>query len=37
MICILTNCYSVDQIKDNETGGACGTHEGEKMLIQGFL
>jgi hypothetical protein len=36
MIYILTECYLVDQIKDNEIGGACGTHGEEKRLIQGF-
>jgi hypothetical protein len=36
MICVLTKCYSVDQIKDCVLGGACGMHGEEKRLIQGF-
>ena len=30
------NIVSGDQIEKNEKGGACSTHGGEKMCIQGF-
>ena len=36
MICILIKYYSGGQIKKNETGVACDTHEGEGKCIQSF-
>jgi len=30
------NIVSGDQIKKNDMGGACSTHGGEKMCIEGF-
>jgi hypothetical protein len=34
---LLLTKYSGDQIEKNEMGGACGTYEGEKRCIQGFV
>jgi len=36
MICIPQKCYSGDQIKDSEIGGACGIYGRQKRDVQVF-
>jgi hypothetical protein len=36
MIFLCTNYYLGDQIKEDETGSACGMYAGEEISIQGF-
>jgi hypothetical protein len=36
IICTLLLIFSGDQIKKNETGGACSIYGGEDRCIQGF-
>ena len=36
IICITQEIYSGDQIKKNESGGACGTYGGQEMCIREF-
>jgi hypothetical protein len=33
---LITKYYYSDQIKENEVGGACGTHGGEEKYIQDY-
>ena len=33
---LLPKCYSSDQIKKNEMGGACNTYGGYESCVQGF-
>jgi hypothetical protein len=33
---LLTKYYSRDEVKKNEIGRACGTHEGEERCTPGF-
>jgi hypothetical protein len=35
-ICILSQYYSYDIIKNNEIGGVCGTYGRQERCIQGF-
>jgi hypothetical protein len=33
---LLTTCYTGDQSRKIEMGGACGTYGGEESCVQGF-
>jgi hypothetical protein len=35
-IAVLAKCYSDNQVKNNENGGACSTYERKDRGLQGF-